>query len=92
MASSDDPLVAPTVRRVTQRRLDYLRSQFRELGFDEARADRRALLTYTTYLGHAQLARTVPGAVPTGGPARAAYLESVLATLLGRETQALPPG
>jgi AcrR family transcriptional regulator len=92
LASSDDPLVAPTVRRVTQRRIDYLTSLFRELGFDELRADRQALLAYTTYLGHAQLARTAPDAVPRGGPARAAYLESVLATLLGREPDPSPPG
>ena len=92
LASSDDPLVAPTVRRVTQRRIDYLTALFRELGFDAARADQRALLAYTTYLGHAQLARTAPDAVPRGGPARAAYLESVLATLLGREPDPAPPG
>ena len=83
LASSDDPLVAPTVRRVTQRRIDYLTTLFRTLGFDPAQADRRALVAYTTYLGHAQLARTAPDAVPQGGPARQAYLNAVLATLLG---------
>ena len=92
LASSDDPLVAPTVRRVTQRRIDYLTSLFRELGSDSVRADRHALLAYTTYLGHAQLARTAPDAVPRGGPARAAYLESVLATLLGRDPDSGRPG
>jgi AcrR family transcriptional regulator len=92
LASAEDPLVAPTVQRVTERRIAYLRSLFRELGFDEVRADRQALLAYTTYLGHAQLARTVPDAVPRGGTARAAYLESVLATLLRREPDPAPPG
>ncbi|MDT7585237.1 MAG: hypothetical protein QOE32_2787 [Pseudonocardiales bacterium] len=84
LASSDDPLVAPTVRRVTQRRLDYLTGLFTSLDFDPVSAGRRALLAYTTYLGHAQLARTVPDAVAPGGPERQAYLDSVLATLLGR--------
>jgi hypothetical protein len=42
------------------------------------------LLAYTTYLGHAQLARTVPDAVPEGGPERQAYLDSVLEALLAR--------
>ena len=84
LASSDDPLVAPTVRRVTQRRLDYLTGLFASLDFDPVTAGRRALLAYTTYLGHAQLARTAPDAVPPGGPERQAYLDSVLATLLAR--------
>jgi AcrR family transcriptional regulator len=84
LASSDDPLVAPTVRRVTQRRLDYLTGLFTSLDFDPVSAGRRALLAYTTYLGHAQLARTVPDAVAPSGPERQAYLDSVLATLLAR--------
>jgi len=84
LASSEDPLVAPTVRRVTQRRIDYLTGLFTELGFDRIQADRRALLAYTTYLGHAQLARTAPDAVPRGGGARQAYLDSVLAALITR--------
>lgn len=84
LASSDDPLVAPTVRRVTQRRLDYLTGLFTSLDFDPVSAGRRALLAYTTYLGHAQLARTAPDAVAPGGPERQAYLDSVLAALLAR--------
>lgn len=84
LASSDDPLVAPTVRRVTQRRIDYLTGLFTGLGFDRVQADRRALLAYTTYLGHAQLAQTAPDAVPRGAGARQAYLDSVLAALISR--------
>ncbi|WP_051581171.1 TetR/AcrR family transcriptional regulator [Pseudonocardia acaciae] len=82
LASADHPLVAPTLRRVTRRRLDYLTALFTELGFDPARSRRRAMLAYTTYLGHAQLARTDPAAVPAGEEERRAYLESVLAALL----------
>jgi AcrR family transcriptional regulator len=82
LASADHPLVAPTLRRVTRRRIDYLTELFAELGFDRERAGRRALLAYTTYLGHAQLARTAPDAVPTAGQDRQAYLESVLAALI----------
>jgi AcrR family transcriptional regulator len=84
LASSDDPLVAPTVRRVTQRRIDYLTGLFTGLGCDRVQADRRALLAYTTYLGHAQLAQTAPDAVPRGAGARQAYLDSVLAALISR--------
>jgi AcrR family transcriptional regulator len=82
LASADHPLVGPTLRRVTRRRIDYLTSLFTELGFDPVQAGQRALLAITTYLGHAQLARTNPGAVPGSGPARQAYLDSVLATLV----------
>lgn len=85
LASADHPLVGPTLRRVTRRRLDYLAGLFAELGFDTERARRRALLAYTTYLGHAQLARTAPEAVPTADHGRQAYLESVLDTLIAPE-------
>ena len=40
------------------------------------------------YLGHAQLARTDPDAVPAPGPARPADLDSVLGTLV---TPRVPP-
>lgn len=80
LASADDPEVAAALRRVTEQRLRYLAGLFTELGFDADESGRRALVAYTTYLGHAQLARTAPAAVPVGAR-RDAYLESVLATL-----------
>jgi AcrR family transcriptional regulator len=86
LASADHPLVAPALRRVTRRRIDYLTSLFVELGFDPGWATRRALLAYSTYLGHAQLSRTDPDAVPPGGPERQAYLDAVLATLVAPVT------
>ena len=52
--------------RVTRRRLDYLAALFAELGFDAADAGRRALLAYTAYLGHAQLAHATPELTPRG--------------------------
>ncbi|GAA5168135.1 TetR/AcrR family transcriptional regulator [Pseudonocardia eucalypti] len=81
LASADHPEVGPVLRRVTRRRLSYLTSLFVELGHPEPEADRRALQAYTTYLGHAQLTRTDPDSLPGDGPARAAYLDSVLAVL-----------
>jgi AcrR family transcriptional regulator len=86
LASADHPVVAPTLRRVTRRRIDYLTGLFTELGFDPVWATRRALLAYTTYLGHAQLSRTDPDAVPAGGLERQAYLDAVLATLVAPVT------
>ena len=80
LASTENPQIAAALQRVTDRRLSYLAALFAEMGFDADESRRRALLAYTTYLGHAQLARTAPAAVPTG-PHREAYLESVLAAL-----------
>lgn len=67
---------------MTQRRIDYLTRLFGNLGFDDDEAKHRALMAYTTYLGHAQLARTSPQSVPSGS-ARGTYLESVLSALTG---------
>ena len=60
-AAAAHPLVAPVLARVTRRRLDYLDAQFRALGLPPAVARHRALLAYTAYLGHTQLAHATPG-------------------------------
>ena len=83
-SSAEHPLVAATLRRVTRRRIDWLTSLFAELDFPPAQAAERALLTYTTYLGHAQLARATPEELPPPGPARQAHLDNILATLTAR--------
>ena len=90
LASTENPQVAAALQRVTDRRLSYLAALFAEMGFDADESRRRALLAYRTYLGHAQLARTAPAAVPTG-PHREAYLESVLAALTRTRPDALHP-
>lgn len=73
--------VAPVLHRVTRRRLDYLAELFRELGFDAADAQRRALLAYTAYLGHAQLAHATPDLAP-GPAALPDYADLVITTLV----------
>lgn len=75
--TADHPLVAPVLARVTRRRLEYLARVFTDLGFDADAAARRSLLTYTAYLGHAQLAHATPDLLPelTG------YVDAVVATL-----------
>lgn len=80
LASVEHPQVAAALQRVTERRIAYLSSLFREMGFDVDESRRRALLAYSTFLGHIQLARTAPAAV-LSGPERDAYLESLLAAL-----------
>jgi hypothetical protein len=51
LPSAGDPLVAPVAERVQRRRLAFLASIFRELGFPAPEARRRALLANSLYIG-----------------------------------------
>ena len=65
-ANATHPLVAPSLARVTERRLAYLTRLFTELGLPPARARDRSLLAYSAFLGHAQLAHATPEVLPEG--------------------------
>ena len=65
-ASAAHPLVAPTLDRVTKRRLATLTRLYTELGLSRAAARDRGLLAYTAFLGHAQLAHATPDLLPSG--------------------------
>jgi AcrR family transcriptional regulator len=65
-ANATHPLVAAALARVTERRLAYLTSLFRELGLSPARARDRGLLAYSAFLGQAQLVHATPGVLPRG--------------------------
>jgi AcrR family transcriptional regulator len=65
-ASAGHPLVAPTLARVTKRRLATLTGLYVALGLSPAAARDRGLLAYTAFLGHAQLAHATPGLLPSG--------------------------
>ncbi len=80
-AAAAHPLVAPALARVTRRRLDYLGTLFRALGLPPRAADHRALLAYTAYLGHAQLAHATPDVAPHD---LEAYTDEVVAALTAR--------
>jgi AcrR family transcriptional regulator len=82
-SAADHPLVAPVLARVTARRIGYLTALFGELGFGPDDAERRSLLAYTAYLGHAQLAHATPDAAPAGDQLPA-YVDAVIATLTAR--------
>ena len=79
-ANAGHPLVAATLRRVSERRLTYLTTLFTELGLSSARARDRALLAYSAFLGHAQLAHATPELLPQG---------RAFATHVGRVVDAL---
>lgn len=83
LADAAHPAVSAALRRVTERRIAYVVDLFAEHGYGQDEARRRALLAYAQYLGHAQLAHSVPSVLPHGDAA-GAYLESVLAALLHR--------
>jgi AcrR family transcriptional regulator len=86
LASADDPLVAATLKRVTERRLGYLATLFGQLGFTPAQARRRAVLAHSIYLGQAQLIRTTPELLPSSRPARRAHLADALRTMTAPAT------
>ncbi|MEM9304116.1 MAG: TetR/AcrR family transcriptional regulator [Pseudomonadota bacterium] len=50
----DQPLVAAVMARVSQRRIDFLRAGFEELGLEPAEAHHRARLTFMAYVGFLQ--------------------------------------
>jgi AcrR family transcriptional regulator len=81
LANADHPLVAPALERVTRRRMDHCAALFADLGFAAADGRRRAVLAYSAYLGHAQLAHSTPDLLPRSQAARRSYLDHVLATL-----------
>lgn len=84
LSAADEPTVTPVRNRVTERRIDYLARLFADLGFPKAEARRRATLAYSAYVGYAQLARSVPGALPKTKPAQRAYLDSTIALLTNK--------
>jgi AcrR family transcriptional regulator len=79
-ASASHPLVAATLTRVTQRRLAFLTGLYAELGLPRARARDQALLAYTAFLGHAQLAHATPALLPKGRALRT-HVEQVVEAL-----------
>jgi len=81
LASATHPAVAPTLERVTAARLNLIATVLRRLGFSQAEARRRALLAYSAYLGHGQLAHSTPGVLPATRAGRRAYLNEAIHAL-----------
>jgi len=80
LASSDDPVVGPVVRRVTERRLAYLVELFADLGLTPLEAGRRARLAYGAYTGWYSLRRIAPERMDPDE--RDGYVDHVLRTLV----------
>lgn len=62
-AGAENEVIAPVLRRVTEKRLNYLTELFEQLGFDHDHAKKRALIAFSLYLGQAQMWATLPGLV-----------------------------
>lgn len=71
MAAADDPDVAVVLARSSDARLALLRRIFVQLGATRATAEHRALLTYSHYLGLAQLRAQSAEVLATPARARA---------------------
>jgi AcrR family transcriptional regulator len=69
-AAAEDPLVAPVLERITERRLKALTETFREAGFRLSAGRERAALAYATYMGLAHLRREGPARVRSQQGAR----------------------
>ena len=79
--AADAPLVRPVLRRVSERRIDYLEECYRALGFPPEEARHRALLVYAAYVGALRLVREAPSRVPQGDD-YLAYQQHFIAALV----------
>jgi AcrR family transcriptional regulator len=64
-AAADHPIVAPVLRRTTERRLQYLAALLQDAGVPPPAARRRARLLYAADLGLYQIARALDAHRPT---------------------------
>jgi AcrR family transcriptional regulator len=78
LGDADHPLATDAVRRVVARRIAYLVEQFEQLGLSSVEARRRAVLLYTAYVGHDQLALRLPGVLEVDDD----YVEAVVGLAL----------
>lgn len=81
LIAAGDPVAGPALRRVTARRIGYVTGLLEELGVAPGQARSRALIAYTSYLGHAQLFQVSPGELPGDADAWRAHLDHCVALL-----------
>ncbi len=81
LAAANDPVVGPVLRRVADKRLDFLEHIFREIGFAAGESRQRARIAYSAFLGWFELRRVAPHRTPLGRE-RAAYERAILNLVL----------
>jgi AcrR family transcriptional regulator len=77
----DHPQVVPVMARVSQRRMEFLNTAYREAGMPPFEALNRARLTYAAYVGFLQLNFTL-GLPRISHDEFDAYVEHMIATLI----------
>ncbi|WP_433758551.1 TetR/AcrR family transcriptional regulator [Nocardia sp. CA-135398] len=82
LASADQPSVAATLRRVADRRIQYVAELLHELGLTAGQARTRAVVAVSIYHGFNQLARVSPDTLPTTEKQRRALVDSAFESLL----------
>jgi len=82
LASTDEPNVAATMARATERRIAYVAMLYEEMGLDAVAARHRAVMAVSMFLGHLQLARAAPASLPDDDAAWHEHVDAVTDTLL----------
>jgi len=82
LAAAGDPAVGPVLKRVADKRLDFLECIFREIGFPGPESRQRARIAYSAFLGWFELRRVAPHRTPIGRE-RDGYERTVLDLVLG---------
>ncbi|WP_063044945.1 TetR/AcrR family transcriptional regulator [Nocardia pseudovaccinii] len=82
LASADQASVAATLRRVADRRIEYVAELLRELGLTAGQARTRAVVAVSIYHGFNQLARVSPDALPSTEAQRRLLVDSAFESLL----------
>jgi AcrR family transcriptional regulator len=90
LAAAHDPVVGPVLRRVADKRLDFLEQIFREIGFPAGESRQRARIAYSTFLGWFELRRVAPHRTSLGRE-RAAYENAVFELVLAGSVRTLGP-
>ncbi|MGD8430407.1 MAG: TetR family transcriptional regulator [Ectothiorhodospiraceae bacterium] len=65
-SATENKLIEQAVRRVMDRRLEFLRECYRDMGLEGREAWDRAVLAYSVFLGTLQLRRDAPESIPAG--------------------------
>lgn len=79
--AATDPIVEPILRRVSERRLDFLAQCYQAMGSTPKEARYQAHLAYAAYVGTLRLAREVPSCSPRDEAYRE-YLQQMIATIM----------
>ncbi|MEV0295607.1 TetR/AcrR family transcriptional regulator [Nocardia sp. NPDC050710] len=82
LASADQPPIAAMLRRIADRRIEYVAGLLREMGMPAAEARTRAVVGVSIYHGFNHLARVAPESLPGTDEQRKTLVDATFHTLL----------